>query len=1006
MYSGPASGLYTSPNPFSAVPAGSQKVADNVVFSAPCVIEPRRGFEELENSEFGNANSLADELFFYGSSILLAYDFTQIALRPADGSFTTFLETFEPNGTHRMRFEPAARCVFFNPLDGIRMWDGQGSQLLAEAAVVPGISFAFDGGSGTIDAGEVVQAAVAAVPTGEGIVVAAASTATGTLYLRDGITGTFPNNADLSGSPSFAAAVNGATNIVLFATPGDVSWWAVGQMVTGVTSGAVGVITVNAVVGAYRALTVTVSSGTFVSETVELSNYFVHQPVFAGNPQGSDMVAVTVADDPWMPADSAVAYRHTLCSKDAFGRITEGPPSGRVVLRNPIYTVPAPGLDLVSNVVTGQFTTETPPGWEVGDTITLSPGEAGFPAGDKVLTYVDYSGGIFSFKYAEVSPNDASTIAQEFSTACSVELTVYLQIQYSLGPTGDSFLRVYRSEATALASDTPSDELFQCYESGFLSLAELTVGYLEFTDVAPEAAIDVPLYTNPNTGDGSLAANFRPPIAEDIVYWQDQMWFLNTTDKPSAQLSLLGTGSPDGLQDGDTLSIVPTDNGGLTTTTLTAKTTPSAPGEFQVFTDGDPGYNIERTARALVLALNRLSAPVAFGFYVSGEDGLPGKILLQAPAYSLFGASCDFVLYSTRATPWAPQLPPEATPTFPGLASTNNRHAARVCFSKRGQPEAVPLLNYEQIDADNNPGLRIFPLNYRLLVFKTDGVYFIPTGGGFQKLSDHVLIAPDSVKRLGNAVFFLSDQGLMVVDDAGVRSVSVPIDDTLTALNGETSLTSLRERSVAVAYRSMEQYLLFAIERDELDEFTDDTAQAFVYSRRSNGFTRYSFGARCGAVDPDSDKLYLAPTDSNRLWVERKSLTEADYFDLDDAAIECGLIFNELTNEEPATMKMAQQCSFLFKQNSTPLIEALFASEIHPALVSVDLETAGFGAFSWGQVPWGGYVRTIRRVQPLPVEVANCCQLTVGIRASIEGTKFQFLGIDVDTKRDTKANHG
>ncbi len=1008
MFSGPVSGIWSSPNPWSAVPAGSLRVGTNVYFSAPGVIEPRRGFDELEDSGFGSAGSLADQFVFYAESVLLAYDFTRIALRPTDGVFTDFIQTFEPNGANRMRFEPAARCVFFNPSNGIQMWDGQGSQLISEAAIVPGIKFAFDGGSGTLNAGELVTATVAGDDTGEGLDVATVNTATGSIYLLGSITGTFPNNADLAGAPSFVAVVNGATSVALFATPADVAWWGVGQTVTGATSGASGVIAANAVVGAYRALTVTVTSGTFVAEVIELSNWYAHQPVFAGNAWPTDIAAITVGNDTWMPGNSAVAYRFTICSKDAFGRVTEGPPSGRYVLRNPNYTVPISGMDLISNVVTGDFATETPPGWEIGDTITVSPGDIWIPAGDKVLTYVDYTAGVFTFKYAQTAANGANIVAQSISGPASVDLTLYLQISYSNTgePNGDSFLRVYRSDATPLASDTPSDELFQCYETGFLSVAELAVGYVEFNDVAPEATLDTPLYTNPNTGDGTLAANFRPPIAEDIAYWQDRMWYLNTTEKHSAQLVLIGCGAPDGLQDGDTLTFTPTNPVTLPATVITAKTTPSSPGEFQLFTDGDPGYNIERTARALVAALNRITTTHAYGYYVSSEDGSPGKLLFQAPAYELFGGDCEFTLYSSRSTPWAPQLPTATAPVFPPLVSKNNRHAARVYSSKLGQPEAVPLLNYEQIDADNHEGLRIFPLNYRLLVFKTDGVYFVPTGGGFQKLSDHVLLAPDSVKRVGDSVYFLSDQGLCVVDDSGVRSASVAIDSTLTELNAETSITDLRERSVGCAYRSMEQYLLWTIEKDELDEFSADTAQAFVFARKANGFTRYNFGVRAAMVEPEEDKLYVAPTDDNRLWVERKSLTPADFYDVGDTAIDCSVIFNDFTEQAPATMKLAQQVTYLFKQNSVSEWLATFASEIHPARIEVPMSTTGWGSFSWGEIPWGGTVLALQRVQPLPEGVANCCQLSVGFEVSVEGTKFQFLGVDIVSSKDTEANRG
>ncbi len=292
MFSGPASGIWDSPNPWSAVPAGSLRVADNVDFTAPGILGPRRGFDVMSGGSFGDADSLADAFVFYGEQMLLAYDFTRIALRVADGEFVDFIETFEPNGANRMRFEPAARSMFFNPVDGIRVWDGTGNSSIASAAIVPGISFAFDGGSGTLTAGALLEAEVAAVPVGEGLNVATVNTATGTIFLLGSISGVFPNNADLAGLASFVGVVNGSTSIVLYATPADVAWWVAGLTVTGDTSGAIGVITANAIVGADRAVTVSVTSGTFVAETVDLSNFYIGQPQFAGNPQPLSITTV------------------------------------------------------------------------------------------------------------------------------------------------------------------------------------------------------------------------------------------------------------------------------------------------------------------------------------------------------------------------------------------------------------------------------------------------------------------------------------------------------------------------------------------------------------------------------------------------------------------------------------------------------------------------------------------------------------------------------------------
>lgn len=928
MYSGPASGVWSNVNPFSAAPAGSLSAADNVVFVAPGVIEPRHGMGAMAASTFGMTGSLADALAFYGTSILIAYDLTKVALRPAGGPFTPFAGTFEPNGANRLRFEAAARSMFFNPIDGVRMYDG-----------------------------------------------------------------------------------------------------------SGVT--------------------------------------------YAGAPAGLNITAVNAAAHGWQLPDTAVAYRYTVCRKDAFGRIIEGAPSGRTVLRNSIVsTFGASGVTR-SGGTTVHATTDLPHGLTTGDVVTLTPGEADFAAGSYTIT-VDNS---VQFHYTNAGANVSATLTQSWNITRSAALTIWLPGEGHSGTlfpgvvTLNDFLRVYRSEMSLTAATTPADELFQCYETGYLSATDLSNGYVTFADVAPESSLEVPLYTNPNTGDGSLAANFQPPLSEDFVYWQNQMWFLNTTSRHSVEFALIGTGSPDGLQIGDTITIAFAAAGPELIYTAAAA---SAGTNFEVSLWSDPGFNIQATAQALVQCINADTGNENIvATYVSSEGGLPGRIRLEA---LLFDNNVAMSLYGSRATCWTPQLPTFVAPAWLPATSSNNRHAARLMWSKVGQPEAVPVTNALQIDVDNHEGLRVFPLKYRLLVFKSDGIYFVPSGTpvSFQKLSDAVLVGRDSIAKLGDVVYCLTDMGIAEISDSGIGFISIPIDDTLTKLSSTESIARLRARSTACGYRSAKQYLCWLIEQETDGTFSTDNEQAFVYSTVSGvagsvvsagirpGFTRYTFGARVAAVNPNTDTLVVAPTDSNVLWEERKSQTDSDYADLalavtissvvgtavtladasqvavGDAisqslpgaptatvsavagnvltvpgaaglvagaavlskAIPCRVVFNELTDGEPAVMKLAQQCSFLFKQNGINTISAEFASEIHPAPLLVPLETPGWGSFPWGEVPWGGFVRTIRRVEPLPVGAANCCQLTVGFSTYQAFAKFGFVGIDVVSRPDTAANRG
>lgn len=1001
MFSGPPTGLWTSPNPWLTAPAGSLAVADNVIFTAKGVIEPRRGFDE--GATFGSSGSLGDALAFYGQQALLAYDFTRVAyLDDGDTTFTDFLNTFEPNGDSRMRFEPAARSMFFNPNDGIKVWDGVGNPSLASAAVEVGITFAFDGGSGTLGS---PFAIVNTTSGGTATALAGVTGATGDIYAKNSqVTGTFTNNNALTGSGGWAADVNGNTTPAYIGAAAALAGWAAGQMVTGRTSGATGTIVLNVSVGSSRALTLSGVTGTFVDETLDLSNGVLGQPYAAGCPQGLNISTEMNSTSGWMPGDSAVAYRFTVCRKDAFGRVIEGAPSGRVVVRNLIQSIyPTDGVTRAANVV--HVTTDYPHGLSPGDVVVLTPGEADFPAGAKTVSAVTNS---IQFDYNEVGASTSMTTTATWNITRSVDVTLWTGSEVANSGVGpNNFLRVYRSEFTDSDSITPdlpspgvvppSDELFQCYETAYLSAAELAAGFVEFQDVAPESVLEVPLYTNPNTGDGTLAANFQPPIAEDMAYWQNRMWFLNTTSKHSAQVTLIGVGSPDGLQVGDTFTIAPDSAIEQTYTAATA----AAGTDFLLTDFSDPGYNIQLTAQSLVQAINQNPTnDQFFAFYISAETGQPGKILIVA---RIFGAEQSFSVYSSRGTAWTPQLPTATGALWEPLKSDDNRHAARLWYSKLGQPEAVPLLNYEQVDADNAPGLRVFPLNYRLLVFKTDGVYFVPNTSPptLQKLSDEVLIAPDSVQRLGDSVYFLSDRGLMVVDDSGVREVGKPIDLTLSGLNEPSALATVAERTFGLAYRSEDLYSLFLPLRID-DAVTDDNALGYAHCRKGDGFTRaFVFGIRCGTIGPDGNMI-VAPVGDNRLWLERKSLTLADYYDIGDAAYSCRVTFNPFTGGEPAVTKMNQQASLLFRENSVPIVTAEFASEIHPAAVTVDLVNNGYGVGPWGQTPWGDTAQPLRRIQPLPVDVADCCQLSVGFSANCEGSKFVFLGIDIDSNIDTK----
>lgn len=144
---------------------------------------------------------------------------------------------------------------------------------------------------------------------------------------------------------------------------------------------------------------------------------------------------------------------------------------------------------------------------------------------------------------------------------------VLLNITIPEGITTDYFYQVYRSsiaqatDAVALDDLVPSDELQQVYEA-YPTSAEISAGFVEFTDVTPDEFRGANLYTNPSTGEGILQANDLPPFAKDINRFKNVVFYANTRTRHRLALNLLGVQNMINDYDGGTtpkLSIVTQD---------------------------------------------------------------------------------------------------------------------------------------------------------------------------------------------------------------------------------------------------------------------------------------------------------------------------------------------------------------------------------------------------------------------------------------------------------------
>lgn len=132
---------------------------------------------------------------------------------------------------------------------------------------------------------------------------------------------------------------------------------------------------------------------------------------------------------------------------------------------------------------------------------------------------------------------DANGITFE-GVPCAVEIvenntpTGNMSVNYEIlvpaGITTDYFFRLYRCETRDLASSL-SDEFNLVFE-GSPTSGEISFGFLEGTDNLSEdfRLAGLPLYSNPNSGQGNTSLNFAPPFATDLALYQNHLFYANT----------------------------------------------------------------------------------------------------------------------------------------------------------------------------------------------------------------------------------------------------------------------------------------------------------------------------------------------------------------------------------------------------------------------------------------------------------------------------------------------
>lgn len=451
-----------------------------------------------------------------------------------------------------------------------------------------------------------------------------------------------------------------------------------------------------------------------------------------------------------------------------------------------------------------------------------------------------------------------------------------VQLVYTIpnGATTAYTWKIYRTRMSASDTTDPGDEEQQVLV-GNPDGTDITNGYFTATDTVPESQLGAALYTNSGQ-QGIAQANNIPPLSNDMCFFFGYMIYGSCTTQQKFLLSLLSAETPLGIQVGDTLTVT---NGPDNFTITGAVSEDISTNEFEVFTGGDPGSDIELTKESIIRVVNRIDQSLVYAYDasdVSSGVALPGDFYFQEQ--NIGGGV--FSLTSSRSTCWSPALDP--TTGSPSLAGGSI--GAGYC-SKFQQPEAVPVANTINAGNPNFEWLRCLPLRNSVIILKADGLFQL-TGSTFPFTVTNmdtgtILTAPESAVILNNQVYAYTNQGVVAISETSPGIISRPIENIFQQISSYL-YPNFPIATFGTSYETDRKYILNTISAE--DDYHQATIQ-YVYDTITQAWTSYRYPVALWDLleSPTEQRLYGTSGSVQYPYVlqERKTFTVTDYADFE-----------------------------------------------------------------------------------------------------------------------------
>lgn len=494
-------------------------------------------------------------------------------------------------------------------------------------------------------------------------------------------------------------------------------------------------------------------------------------------------------------------------------------------------------------------------------------------------------------------PSEAAVLVNGSGSGRAVRVHIGLPSEI----TDEHLYRIFMTDPSGSASIHPGDEQYLVYE-GPITSADVTARFAS-KDITNEEAVlsSIPLYTNPNDGNGIEAAKHQPPLAKDLCYWGNALWAFGVKQKHRVEFTILGINTGAGgtgiaVSDGFDISTTngSTDHFKFDFQSTSTEPTFDAANGWLVPLDVASGTATERvrnTAKALVWAINEASIQAdetpstnMWGtterfraYYVDDPDGWPGKIIIEGA--SLGGNQFSINTTEAHGLAYSPRLGLGDSSPFGALLSTQDDNPHWAWHTPIDEPEAWPLANFIPVGKRGSTILRGIPLRDGLFCFMDDGTVQVIRGRAGNYRVDELdstatLIGADTAAVLNNQIWAFTDQGVVSVTEAGVSLIGLPVEADTAQLFG-AALETVKQRAFGFGYETERQYCLWLPERAGQAH----CSVGYVYNYVTRAWSTWPLERSCGRVNPLTKVLYMGHATQNKVWKERKTLTADDYAD-------------------------------------------------------------------------------------------------------------------------------